>query len=91
MYGTTLIFIAIIIFVPLLGFTAVLFTQYGNPENPQNWSLVMVIWTIVAIGITIFVMAIGFDIVWYHDKNVDDTTLDEKAKDSNFKPAEESG
>lgn len=89
-YGTTLIFITIIIFVPLLGFIGDILTQYGNPDISKNWSLVMVIWTIIAIGLTIFIMAIGADIAWYHDKKVDDATLDEKAKDSEFKPTEES-
>lgn len=88
-YGSILIIIAIVIFVPLLGFIATLFTDLGNTTRPPNWSFIMVVWTVVAVIITIFVMAIGADIAWYHDKNVDDRTIDQKANESSFKPNEE--
>ena len=88
-YGTTLIILALVIFVPLLGFISDLFTDLGNTEKSTNWSVIMVVWAIVATIITIFVMAVGADIAWYHDKNVNDTTSEQQANESKFKPKEE--
>jgi len=83
-YGMILIILGVIFFVPLLGFIVELFSDLQSQQN--NWSIIMVAWTITSMVITIFMMAFGTDIVWYHDKKVNDTTLEEKAEQSKYKP-----
>jgi len=84
-YGMIVIILGIIFFAPLLAFLTVLIVDLRG-EN--NWSLIMLGLDVVALITSIFMIGIGTNIVIYHDKKVDDKTLEEKAEQSNFKPTE---
>jgi len=45
--------------------------------------------TMVAMGASIFMIGYGTNIVYYHEKNDDDITIDEKTGQSKYKPIEE--
>lgn len=84
-YGMVVIILGIVFFAPLLAFLTVLIVDL---KGDNNWSLIMLGLDIVAIISSIFMIGFGTNIVIYHDKKVDDKTLEEKAEESNFKPSE---
>ena len=84
-YGMVVIIIGIIFFAPLLAFLTVLIVDLRG-EN--NWSVIMFGLTVSAMIIAILMIGFGTNIVVYHDKKVDDKTIEERAKESKFKPNE---
>ena len=85
-YGMILIIFGMIFFVSAVGF---LLDLIGHLDNDSSWSVLMMVFPIVSIIISSLMIGFGTNIVWYHDKGVDDKTQDEKAKNSKFKPVED--
>ena len=85
-YGMILIIFGMVFFVPALGF---LLDLIDHLDSNSGWSVLMMGFTILSIIASSLMIGFGTNIVWYHDKGVDDKTLDEKAKDSKFKPEDE--
>lgn len=81
-----LIIFGMVFFVPALGF---LLDLIAHLDNDGSWSVLMMGFTILSIIASCLMIGFGTNIVWYHDKGVDDKTQDEKAKDSKFKPVED--
>jgi len=84
-YGMILIIFGMVFFVPSVGFFLDLI---GHLENDSSWSVLMLGFTVLSIIASCLMIGFGTNIVWYHDEGVDDETLDEKAKNSKFKPSE---
>lgn len=82
-YGMILIIFGMVFFVPSVGFLLILIDDLSNWGN-----LLMFGFVIASIIASSLMIGFGTNIVWYHDKKVDDKTLDEKAKNSKFKPTE---
>lgn len=85
-YGMILIIFGMVFFVPALGF---LLDLIAHLDNDGSWSVLMMGFTILSIIASCLMIGFGTNIVWYHDKGVDDKTQDEKAKNSKFKPVED--
>jgi len=82
-YGMIVIIFGMVFFIPLLGFTIELVHDL-NEES--GWSILMFVLTMIAIVASILMIGFGANIIWYHDKRIDDRTLDEKAGKSEFRP-----
>ncbi len=82
-YGMIVIIFGMVFFIPLLGFTIELVHDL-NEES--GWSILMFVLTMIAIVASILMIGFGTNIIWYHDKRIDDRTLDEKAGKSEFRP-----
>ena len=84
-YGMIVIIVGIIFFAPLLAFLTVLLVDL---QEEKNWSVIMLGLDIFAIIVSICMIGFGTNIVIYHDKKVDDKTIQEKSNESKFKPTE---
>jgi len=84
-YGMIVIIFGLIFFFPLLGFTSEL---VHDLNDQSGWSVLMFGLTMVAIVASILMIGYGTNMIWYHDKKIDDRTLDEKANKSEFRPAD---
>ena len=84
-YGMIVIIFGLVFFFPLVGFMTELIQSF---TDAGGWSVLMLGMTIVALVASILMIGFGANIVWYHDKEDDDVTLEEKAEKSNFKPTE---
>lgn len=84
-YGMIVIIFGLVFFFPLVGFMTELIQSF---TDASGWSVLMLGMTIVALVASILMIGFGANIVWYHDKEDDDITLEEKAEKSNFKPTE---
>jgi len=82
-YGMIVIIFGMVFFVPSVGFLLILIDDLSNWGN-----LLMFGFVIASIIASSLMIGFGTNIVWYHDQKVDDKTLDEKAKNSKFKPTE---
>lgn len=85
-YGMILIIFGMVFFVPALGF---LLDLIAHLDNDGSWSVLMMGFTILSIIASCLMIGFGTNIVWYHDKRDNDKTLDEKVKNSKFKPSED--
>ena len=81
-YGMIVIAFGLLFFAPLLGFV---FEQVGHDGN---WNIVMFVLTVLALSASVLMMAFGTNIVWYHDKKIDDRSQEEIAKHSKYQPKE---
>jgi len=84
-YGMIVIIFGVIFFVPLLAFTVELIHDL---REASGWSIIMFGLTMVALVFSIMMIGFGTNIIYYHDKKVDDITLEEKAGKSEYKPTE---
>ena len=84
-YGMIVIIFGLIFFFPLLGFTSEL---VHDLNDQSGWSVLMFGLTMVAIVASILMIGYGTNMIWYHDKKIDDRTLDEKASESEFRPSD---
>lgn len=84
-YGMIVIIFGLIFFFPLVGFMTELIQGF---TDASGWSVLMLGMTIVALVTSILMIGFGANIVWYHDKKDDETTIEEKAEKSEFKPTE---
>ncbi len=90
-YGIIVIIFGMIFFFPLLGFTVELIRDL---YSQTGWGILMFGLTMIAMTASILMIGFGTNMVWYHDKKiddttVDDTTIDERTNKSKFKPIEE--
>lgn len=80
-YGMIFIIFGMVFFVPSVGFLLNLI------DDLKSWgSILMFGFVIASIIASSLMIGFGTNIVWYHDKKDDDETLDEKVKNSKFKP-----
>lgn len=82
-YGMVVIIFGMVFFIPLLGFTIEL---VHDLNDATGWSILMFVLTMIAIVASVLMMGFGTNIIWYHDKRIDDRTLEEKADKSEFRP-----
>jgi len=84
-YGLILIIGGLLIFFPMLAF---LLEQWSDTEN--GWSVIMFVLTVLALGMSITMLVVGTNIVWYHDPKDIEKTQEEIAESSEFYPKESS-
>jgi len=84
-YGMIVVIFGLVFFFPLLGFTIEL---VHDLNDQSGWSVFMFGLTMVAIVASILMIGYGTNMVWYHDKKIDDRTIDEKANGSEFRPTD---
>ena len=84
-YGMIVIIFGLVFFFPTVGFMTVLIQDFTNAEG---WSVLMLGMTVLSLIASILMIGFGVNIVWYHDKNSDDLTLEEKAENSEYRPTE---
>lgn len=82
-YGMIVVIFGMVFFIPLLGFTIEL---VHDLNDATGWSILMFVLTMIAIVASVLMMGFGTNIIWYHDKRIDDRTLEEKADKSEFRP-----
>ncbi len=82
-YGMVVVIFGMVFFIPLLGFTIEL---VHDLNDATGWSILMFVLTMIAIVASVLMMGFGTNIIWYHDKKIDDRTLEEKADKSEFRP-----
>jgi len=82
-YGMIVIIFGLVFFFPLLGFTVELIRDL---YSQTGWGIFMFALTMIAMIASVLMIGFGTNIVVYHDKKIDDRTLDEKADKSEFRP-----